>query len=62
MFRKIPPPSPELLSLQEELIGLRVRHVLLKEASNPDFPEIEAVRLRLAEVDKLIAAQGKSYN
>jgi hypothetical protein len=62
MYRKIPTPSPELLSLQEELIDLRVRHVLLKDLPNPDFAELAAVRRRLAEVEKLIGAQRKSYN
>ena len=60
MYRRPPQAGRELEELQDEMIELRVRAAVLSEKSDPDPLEIEQVRVRLSEVESILALRARN--
>jgi hypothetical protein len=60
MYKRPPQAGRELEDLQDEMIELRVRAVVLSEKVDPDAVEVEQVRLRLSEVERILALRSRT--
>ena len=60
MYKRPPQAGRELEDLQDEMIELRVRAVVLSEKVDPDAVEVEQVRLRLSEVERILALRSRN--